>query len=150
MTQGVVTFDPVAFAAAYPNFAAVNPTTLGLYFGQATLIVDNTTASRVQQIEHRTPLLYLLTAHITQLNLGPKGDGNGAGLVGRVSQATEGTVSVTADMGTVPFTAAWFMQTPYGATFWQMTARWRQMRYIPGRPRNAPGPQFWGSGMLMR
>ena len=149
MTTGVVTFDPVAFAQRFPNFAAVSPTLLGDYFTEATMIVDNTTASRVQQVEHRTVLLNLLTAHLTQIYQGPKGDGKGTGLVGRVSQASEGSVSVTSDMGVVPFSAAWFQQTPYGAQFWAMTARWRQMRYIPGAPRPAPGPRFWGQGYLV-
>jgi hypothetical protein len=144
MTTGVVTFDPDAFKARFPEFFVVDNAALGLLFDEATLVVDNTARSRVQQIEHRRPLLYLLTAHLAKIYLGTNGEPP-AGLVGRINQAHEGSVSVGADMGNVPFTAAWFMQTKYGAEFWQASARWRQMRYIPGRSRAAPGPTFWGA-----
>ena len=56
-------------------------------------------------------------------------------LVGRINNATEGSVTVGTDMGQVPFTAAWFLQTKYGAAFWQATAPFRTMQYVPGRSR---------------
>ena len=45
---------------------------------------------------------------------------------------TEGSVSVSADMGAVGSNTAWYLQTPYGATYWQLTAKYRRFRYVPG------------------
>jgi hypothetical protein len=135
MTTGVVTFAIADFLARYPEFVALNtasPALLPLYFNEATLFLDNTECSPVQQIEQRTPLLYMLTAHIASLNGGVNG-GTPQDIVGRINTASEGSVSVGADMGQVPGTAAWYMQTKYGAAYWQATAAYRTARYVPGR-----------------
>lgn len=140
MTTGVVTFDPVAFVARYPEFSTVNQTVLTAYFGEATLYLDNSEASRVQNVEQRLPLLWMLTAHIAALNSGVNGQAPSQ-LVGRINSATEGSVSVSAEMQAGQ-NAAWFLQTKYGAAFWQATAWLRTARYIPGFSNPAPGPQF--------
>lgn len=132
MTTGIVTFDPTAFKARYPEFATVSDTLLQAYFDEVTLAyLDNTEASRVQQVEQRSVLLNMLVAHLAALNAGVNGQAPSP-LVGRVNTATEGSVSVGTDMGAVPFTAAWFLQTKYGASFWAATAQFRTMRYVPG------------------
>lgn len=137
MTTGVVTFDPTKFVARYPEFATVDPDLLQAYFDEAALVyLDNTEASRVANIEPRAVLLNMLVAHIAQLNVGSSAQ-PASPLVGRINTATEGSVSVGADMGVVPGTAAWFMQTKYGASYWQATAQYRTMRYMPGR--SGPG-----------
>src|SRR5262249_37816262 len=78
------------------------------------------------------------------------------GTVGRVASATEGSVSVTLEMPNQPAAAAWYLQTPYGASFWAATALYRTARYVPGpamRPAFGPGsgaatpylgPNVWG------
>lgn len=132
MTTGIVVFDPAAFIVRYPEFASVSTTLLQAYFDEATIYLANTDDSRVQQIEQRAVLLNMLVAHIAQLNVGSTTQPVSP-LVGRVNAATEGSVSVGTDMGVVPFTAAWFLQTKYGASFWQATARYRTMQYVPGR-----------------
>lgn len=132
MSTGVVTFDPAAFVARYPEFQAVSTLLLGDYFAEATLYLDNSPCSRVRDVAQRTLLLYMLTAHIASLYSGANGQPPSP-LVGRINSASEGSVSVGTDMGAVPFTATWFMQTKYGASFWQATAQYRTMRYIPGR-----------------
>jgi len=139
MTTGVVTFDPTAFVARFPEFAAVTADTLTAYFNEATLVLDNTDASAVQQIEQRTPLLWLLTAHLAALYSGVNGQ-TPAQLVGRINNASEGSVSVATDYGTQPATAAWYLQTKYGAQYWQMTASIRAMQYVPGFPQAHPYP----------
>lgn len=141
MTLGVVTFDPVAFAAQYPEFATLTQDQLNGYFAQATLFLDNSRQSRVQQIENRAPLLGLLTAHLAKLLGGANGAASSQ-LVGRISSATEGTVTVAADMPNQPMSAAWFQQTKYGAMYWAATLRWRQARIVLGAPCPAPGPNF--------
>lgn len=131
MTTGVVVFDPVGFAARFPEFSTVPAAALTAYFGEATLVLDNTTCSIVQQIEQRQPLLWLLTAHLTALNSGVNGQAPSQ-LVGRINTASEGSVSVGTDNGPQPATAAWFMQTKYGAEYWQLTAGLRTAHYVPG------------------
>lgn len=132
MTTGIVTFNPAAFIARYPEFASVDPSLLQVYFDEATIYLANTEDSRVQDVAQRGVLLNMLVAHIAILNAGANGQ-PASPLVGRVNTATEGSVTVGTDMGVVPFTAAWFMQSKYGASFWQATARYRTMQYVPGR-----------------
>lgn len=149
MTTGVVIFDPAAFKARYPEFSSVDGGLLQAYFDEAAaLYLDNTDASRVQQVEQRSVLLNLLVAHIAQLNVGSSVQ-PASPLVGRVNTATEGSVSVGADMGAVPGTAAWFMQTRYGASYWSGTAQFRTMRYIPGAS-SCPYPPPPGPGWRYR
>ena len=132
--MAVVAFDPTGFLARYPEFASVNQATLGAYFNEATIYLNNTDASPVTDGSVgglRSTLLNMLTAHIAKLNATV--DGNApSDLVGRVDQATQGSVSVHADMGQVPGSAAWYMQTKYGAAYWAATAAYRTMRYYPG------------------
>jgi hypothetical protein len=133
MTSGVVTFDVAAFVARYPQFAAyntANPGMLQLFFNEATLLLKNTPTSLVRDLTERAMLLNMITAHLALLAgvLAPGGAGSTAGQVGRVSSATEGTVSATLDMGAVYGKEAWWLQSQYGATYWQMTAKYRTMR----------------------
>lgn len=139
---GVVTFDYAAWSARFPTLAQNVPALLAQdCFDDACLILNNTPQSAVQDTNRRGRLLGFLTAHIAQLGLPTSAGGNGAGTVGRVSSASRGSVSISTDTGPVSGSAGWFMQTQYGATFWQMTAWLRQMRISPGmsaRPRVWP------------
>lgn len=123
-------FDAAAFKAAFPSFAAVADASLGMAFTLATLQLNNSCGSRVCDATQRETLLNLLTAHIAALAYGENGLPP-AGLVGRVDKAQEGSVSVSADMGTVVYGQAYYLQTQWGALFWQSTARYRTMVYIP-------------------
>jgi hypothetical protein len=126
-TLGVVTFDYALWSLRYPEFAVVSSLVAGEYFTEATLYLDNTACSVVQDASaggQRALLLNMLTAHIASLN----GFGSSP-LVGRISQATEGSVSVSAEYGPASGTSAWFLQTKYGAAYWQATAQFRTMRY---------------------
>lgn len=129
---GVVTFDYAVWVARYPEFSSVSQPLAQSYFNEATIYLDNTACSIVQDTARRAVLLNMLTAHIAALNR--KGtDGQLASpLVGRIDSATEGSVSVHADMPGGTANAAWFQQTPYGAAYWQATAQYRTMRYVPG------------------
>ena len=152
--RGIVTFDPAVFKAAFPEFATVADAALTLNFSLATLALNNTCRSRVCDAAQRETLLNLLVAHITQIRNGVNGNAAG-GLVGRVSDATEGSDSVSADVGSMTFNAAWFLQTPYGFTYWQLTAQYRTFRYLPppavcadypGGGAFPVGPNFPGGG----
>lgn len=138
---GVVTFDYSTWSALYPALAEnTNTVQATEYFAQAGDFLNNTPLSPVQDLMRRARFLNLLTAHIAQLYLPASAGGNGAGVVGRVASASEGTTSVSFEAGTQAGSAAWFMQTQYGAMFWQATAYLRQMRFAPGR---SPRPRIW-------
>jgi len=129
--MGVVTFDPTAFLARYPEFSTVSEATLQLYFDEATFYLDNTDKSLVSDVAQRAVLLNMITAHIAALN-GSGVNGNGAsGMVGRITSASEGSVSVSVDyVAPTNGTQAYFQQTPYGAAYWAASGRFRSMRYI--------------------
>lgn len=131
VTPGVVTFDSGEFLAAYPEFTGVGTGLLQANFNLSTINIANCCGSPVVDPVVRQALLYLLTAHITFLftpclanNQQPPG------IVGRISSATQGSVSLAADFPQTP-ESAWFNQTKYGAQFWAMTAVVRTMHHIP-------------------
>ncbi|WP_124295078.1 DUF4054 domain-containing protein [Acetobacter pasteurianus] len=138
--NGAVVFDAAAFKACYPNLvASAGAGAASACFARAGLFLNNTGTSPVRNPAKRAELLMLITAHLLQLgiNSGAYATGVGAGtaaLVGRITTARMGSVQVQADMGTVSSTQAWWVQTPYGATFWAASAFLRMGRYVPGWP----------------
>lgn len=133
--MGAVVFVPGNFREVYPAFATLADAVLNDCFARATLILDNTEASPVQDVAQRGVLLNLLVAHMAALSYGEHGQAP-SGLVGRVNSATQGSVTVSTDYGTLATNQAWFVQTQYGAQYWQLIAPYRSMRWV-GRPRNA-------------
>ena len=134
---GVAVFDPTAWVLAYPEFAAVDPAVAGQYFALATLYLSNDATSAVADVGQRGTLLGLITAHLASLSTRE--------LVGRISNATEGSVSVQTEMGVPSNSSAFWMQTRYGAMYWQATANLRTMRYVPGPLAQRPRfPGFYG------
>ena len=127
--MAIVTFDNAAFVARYPQLATVTSDSLEACFAEAGLYLNNTDASIVSDVVERGLLLNMLTAHIATLNAAIAA---GGGLVGRVTSATEGSVTVTVDYGAVTNSQAWYAQTPYGANYWAATAKYRAMRYVRG------------------
>ncbi|EJT9650293.1 DUF4054 domain-containing protein [Salmonella enterica] len=136
--MGVVTFDPAAFKLRYPEFSSLDDALLQQYFTQATIYLDNTDFSRVSDSAVRAMLLNMLVAHIAFLYSGANGQ-SPSGLVGRIDSASEGSVSVHAEMPGVNANSAWYMQTKYGADYWNATAPFRTFQYISGHsPSNYP------------
>ncbi|ELZ5576502.1 DUF4054 domain-containing protein [Escherichia coli] len=136
--MGVVIFDPSAFKLRYPEFSSVDDALLQQYFTQATIYLDNTDSSRVSDLAVRSMLLNMLVAHIACLYSGANGQ-SPSGLVGRIDSASEGSVSVHADMPGGTANSAWYMQTKYGADYWNATAPFRTFQYISGHsPSNSP------------
>ena len=136
--MAVVVFDADTFRSMYPEFSNVADATLPYIFQQAELYLDNTEYLLVIDPDKRATLLYILMAHLLYMRFGtstmnPGGAaGNGSGIVGRVSSATEGSVSVSSDMGNMEFRNAWYTQSPYGLDFWQATKVYRMATYFPG------------------
>ena len=127
--MAIVTFDPAAFKARYPEFAAVGGPLLQTCFDEAGLYLSNSDNSPVQNLTRRATLLNMLTAHVAYIGGLLSADGMPRP-VGRVSQASEGSVSAAFE-GPPPGSAQWFQQSQYGAAFWQATSSLRGMRYIP-------------------
>lgn len=149
----VVSFDPAAWAAQFPNFAYLSSQQSQSYFDMATTICRNDGGGPVPTAAIQTALLNVLTAHIAQLFAPPQGGGAAPspGVVGRISNASEGSVSVATEFD-APQAAAWYAQTQYGAMFWEMSKSFRTARYLPG-PARATDPwpvygQYWnGRGL---
>jgi len=135
---GVVVFNRAAFVVKFPAFAAyntANPTGLQMFFDSTALLLNNTTTSRVHDLTKRALLLDLLTAHLAQLGGVLNAAGAAQNPVGRVSSASEGSVSASFDAGPVTNSQAWYLQTQYGALYWQATALFRAFRYSPNNRR---------------
>ncbi len=135
-------FDYPTFIARYPEFSSVTSTLAQAYFNEATLYLANDGSGPVTDPVQQLTLLNMLTAHIAALNSGVNGQ-TPSGIVGRISSASEGSVSVSSDMGGVPGTAAWFVQTKYGFNYWQATASFRTFRYVAGNPTPTQLPYPW-------
>lgn len=131
ITPGIVVFDPAAFIAEFPEFATVSAPVLTRNFGFAQLQLDNSIYSVVQDEPTRATLLDLLTAHITALLNGTNGEAP-SGAVGRLSDASEGTVRARLEYVAQSESAAYYAQTQYGAMFWRSTLRYRNARYVAG------------------
>lgn len=126
--SGVVIFDPIEFRELYPNAQGTDGQ-LANWFSMAESYLNNTKCSLVKDLKERKTLLYLLVAHMATLEAQIASGNSG---VGRVSSATEGTVSVSLDYGTMNDNERWYLQTPYGATYWQMIKKYRSFWYRLG------------------
>jgi hypothetical protein len=135
----IVAFDIAAFRARYPEFVSVSDQALNDYFSEATIYCNNTDASRVADVSIRAVFLNMLTAHIADLSKRAQT----APLVGRITEATEGSVSVRAEMAPADGSSAWFMQTQYGAAYWQASAPYRTFQTVPGRSYTQRGGRGW-------
>lgn len=143
---GAVTFDYAAWVARYPEFANVSePQALG-YFDEAGLYCANDACNPALAV--LPTLLNMLTAHIAWLNAPRDASGNPAAsgqpaspLVGRISNASEGSVSVQTENQYDSGTPQWYQQTRYGAAYWAATAQFRTARYS-ARPTVVAGPIF--------
>lgn len=139
----VAVFTSSEFKSSYPMFATLGDPQLEEAFSLSTIYLRNDGTSPVRTVGLQTSLLYMLTAHLCQIMYGVNGKAAG-GMVGRINSASQGSVSIGADWPTTA-NSAWFLQTPFGANFWQATAAYRMARYIPGPTRFGNG--LGGSGI---
>jgi hypothetical protein len=134
----VAPFVYTDWTAQFPQFSTVSQQAATSYFTQATLYLDNSDCSPVPAdpvtFQPRSMILYLITAHLAALFSGVNGQ-PASGLVGRISDASEGSVSVGTALDGLPGTAAWFTQTSWGLAAYQALAPFRLARYraSPGR-----------------
>lgn len=131
-----VTFDYPAWIQLFPQFGTLTQDQIvGFVLPLATQYVRNDGGGPVSTTASQINLLNLMVAHLCQLFYGANGQAPN-GLVGTIINAAEGSVSVGVNPGPINASNAWFMQTPFGAAFWQASAPYRTMRYIPGPRRN--------------
>jgi hypothetical protein len=154
-----VVFSQPNWIAMFPAFTNVNATQGAVFFNMATRLCANDIRNPAITCDDGTldTLLYLLTSHIAAL-MSPKdtsGNFNSAGtlpaspLVGRIDQATEGSVSVHADMGDTTAgspSQPWYEQTTWGSMYWAMTAGVRTARPV-SLPTIVVQPPFRGIGI---
>lgn len=153
-TIGPVTFDWIWWSTRYPELSEwCSPGQAQGYFDIATLYCENTANGMatlamcelaiaiglcgypsagvlLSNIPKRQMLLGLLTAHVAALNA-PIGGNQPSGLVGRISNASEGSISVAVAYPEVAG-AEWYNTTRYGAMFWTATKQYRIGQYFPG------------------
>lgn len=136
---GGVVFNYSNWALRYPELAAsVSSGLAQLYFNEATSYCDNTPQTPFTDIGQLATYLNMVTAHIAALNA-PLNGAPSSPLVGRVSNASEGSVSVQTQNDYPPGSAQWFQATKYGAAYWAATSQYRSMLYVPGCvPRTNP------------
>ena len=116
------TFVYSAWLARYPEFGdRVTSDMANAYVPEATLYAGRASGNIV--------ILNALVAHIAALNA-PNSEGESNDLVGRISNASQGSVSVATEMN-LPDAAAYFAQTKYGVSAWQMMAGYRLARVYP-------------------
>lgn len=133
--MGVIAqFDYASWVARYREFKEVDEDLVTLYFQEATLYHANDGSGPVADSTQQLQFLNMLTAHICKLNAVVAGV-EPSKLVGRVSSASQGSISVQTDNQYPPGTPQWFQQTSYGSAYWAVTARYRTMKYraSPGR-----------------
>lgn len=131
---GTAIWNPGVFLARYREFTLAyntNPAKFASYFTEAGLYLSNCPTSIVQDVAVRLVLLNMLVAHISYLNGDLSADGQ-TRPVGRVSDASEGSVSASFEMNApTAGSGPWFFQSQYGTAFWQATSAIRGFRYSP-------------------
>ena len=124
--SGVVEFNVNKFRSLYPTLRATADQ-LNWYFIEAAMLLNNTSKSCVKSLAEREVLLFLLVAHFAVLQQRVEGDNE---VVGRISSASQGSVSVSLDNGQTTLSDKWYQQTPYGSKYWALTAKYRSFLYI--------------------
>jgi hypothetical protein len=140
--SAAVQFDYPTWAARYPELAAsVNQPLAQTYWDEAALFVPCDLIMSSSLASSLAVLLNMVTAHIAALYAPLNGQASPT-LVGRVSSATTGTVTVQTDFQ-ASASGAWYNQTKYGAQYWEATKALRSAQYVPGPrsqiPVNAEG-----------
>jgi hypothetical protein len=151
MTEAVA-FNYTTWIAGYPEFAACSSDQGQAWWNRADLYFANEVCNPAYCLGANRfgELLYMMTSHIAWMNSPRDAMGNpSAGgtmpaspLVGRISSASEGSVSVSTEWkGSGSPSEDWYTQTKYGAAFWAATAQFRTARYS-ARPTIVAGGAF--------
>jgi Protein of unknown function (DUF4054) len=139
-TTPPVTFSFEIWIASFPEFSALTPAQGQAYFNDASLICANSASNPINADGNLAALLYWLTSHFAWLKCPKDANGNPAAtgqvasqLVGRISNASEGSVSVQTEWemgGDATAMEKFLTQTKYGAAYWSMTSQYRTAHYL--------------------
>ena len=125
----IFVFNPTEFKLAYPSFEKYTDEQLNFMFDMVENDILDNTVSTCIPLKTRKKFFYLLVAHMAELQ--SRIDDGNSGLVGRISSASEGSVSISSDYLSSPTALAqWLNQTPYGATYYAMSARYRVALWV--------------------
>ena len=126
----VIQFNYADWAAAFPEFGNIaEATIIGPVLAIATQYCRIDGGSPIAAESTLTQALNLMVAHVAQIMYGSTIQPLSP-LVGHITDATEGSVSVSVEFPTTPENA-WFMQTRYGSMYWQLVLPFRLGRYVP-------------------
>jgi hypothetical protein len=124
---------------AYPQFGSVGLQQAQEFFNRACTLISNLPNSPVPYLPMAQPPVYTrklilnaATAHFAYI-FTPDASGN-VRPVGRINQATEGSVSAGLDYAAAATdTQAFWNQSPFGAYVWVALLPYRSALYMPGR-----------------
>lgn len=114
-----IEFNKAAFREMYPNFANLSDAVLNTLWINAGLCsgINSRDCRIVTDDQEREYLMFLLLVHLATLQ--QRGDAT----VGTMTSASEGSVSGSFAMPPITANNWWYMQTRYGAMFWQVISR---------------------------
>lgn len=124
MTDNVVEFVVAEFREDYPMFSALSDNKLQRLFNSAVARhLRNDARSCVRDLTVRKEFLYLIVAHLATLFQRAQ---SGNEIVGRLSSASEGSVSISSEYNSNPLGGEkWWVQTTWGAEYWISSAPYR-------------------------
>lgn len=139
----IVVFVYDDWVAQFPEMAFVPNAVAQSWFDTAgDFYLRNDGTAPIRKATTQLRLLYFLTAHLVALfaaqpksglPVGATPANPTGGIIGRISNASEGSVSVTAEYAAVTRTSeAFFAQTRYGVAYWEASKVYRLFRYVPG------------------
>lgn len=144
----VVQFDYPLFQQQWPAYAQIGQVLAQNFWDLATTLHANDGSGPVGNSTLQAKLLNALTAHLAQLYAPRDSAGNPAAtgapapaLVGRITSASEGSVSVSTEalQGFTTAQAAWLSQTQPGSFYWVATTQFRTMRMVGAPSRSGYG-----------
>lgn len=136
-----VTFNYAAWVARYPEFNSVDPNLVNAIVAEAQIHHRNDGGGPIIDPVAQLVYLNMVVAHLVSMNA-PQANGQPAPpLVGRISNAAEGSVNVAVENAYPPGTPQWWQQTKYGSAYYAATLPYRTMRYVRGHPRRQDA--FW-------
>lgn len=133
----VITPQYQVWAKRFPTLAPyITELQFGACFDQAQLFQANDGSGPIDDPVEALRLMGLMIAHIAVLTYpttgNPANPDPPSPLVGRISNATQGSVSVATQNDYPPGSPQWFQQTTWGSMWYQATAQFRTMHYRPG------------------
>lgn len=133
--MAIVTFESQEFRDIYPSFSdseKFKDDMLLNGFNRAEMYVSNTESGFVSNLTTRKIMLYMLTAHILTLSVQAL---NGDWYAGIISSASEGSASISLATPNITARNAWYMKTPFGQEYWEMTSKYRTFQYVHSESR---------------